>query len=755
MTTAEQRNEYFGKLLKTGIQSISTVEGVVNTVIEEELATEVGLTGAAIQKYKTGKIPNDNNLIRNIAISAVRRGMMGYVWAKQFLDEANYPATYNLLEELFPSKSDIQKEEILDDNLPAPSYSKFVMRTKEFDSIVDGLQNRSAIVLIRSFGGMGKTSLAREVASQCISKQKEYAWLPKFETAIWVTDANSPGTTNLTVVMDTIANTLGFHEISKLPYEDKSNEISRILKMNKILLIVDNFETIKDDALLKWLTILPEPSKCIITTREYHRAFRNNTRDIELGGMNKSEAHEFVKNKMTDLDISQTKNKVEDFDPLVNTCGGNPKAIEMALGIIKHDKRTLKATLEELVSIKGELFKDLFKRAWDLLNEDAKNILRLMAMFPYGTKEWPLSKISMISENDLQSALSKLIDLSLINTKEEGISVEPFYFLHPLVNAFANQKLKESSDFDKSTRVNWLNYYKELSSQIGFCWKDIEKLKILDEDGLREGIEYAIEWANNNKDFDAVIAISENIKYYFYIRGIWSSKLNLLRADAAKKNLNVQAQFDALVYHLNILCKQGNIDEAEYYLPILNDLQSQNTFSENSLIDYNHAIGLYDLLKENYDDAIKRWEINLSNTAIHEHQLNANRRWLGICYFEKGDLKKAKEILNQLADDIGDEKLIHSALSANIYLSKIDFIEGKHSNALTRIKASLDIVEKTKDEAFLPEFEVLYAQYLITDGNIEEAKDYLQRATNHYEKLGRYDKSEQTIIQLNQITKKR
>ena len=751
---AEQKNPYFGKLLKAGIGAIANLENLGSPVIEEELAREVGLSFHAIQKYKSGVIPPDNNLIRNIVIRSVQKGMMGYTWACKFLAETEYPAPYVLINELFP-KPESKTIEILHNNLPAPSYSKFIMRKQEFENIVEGLQNRSAIVLIRSLGGMGKTSLAREVAHQCISKEKEYAWLPKFDSAVWISDANNPGSTNLTIVLDEIAQTLGLHEITKQTNKDKRFEINRVLRMHKILLIVDNFETIKDNDLLKWLTELPEPSKCIVTTREYHRAFRNNTRDIELGGMKQNEARELIENKMIDLRIEYAKNKIEDFDILIDTCGGNPKAIEIALGIIKYDKRTLQETLDELVSIKGDLFKSLFKRVWEeLLNEDGKNILKLMAMFPFGTKETPLKEISGINDNDFHNALSQLIDLSLINAKDEGIYVESFYYLHPLVNAFAGQKLKESSDFETPARIKWFDYYYNLSENIGFCWNDIEKLKILDGEGLKEGIEYAIRWAYDNHHFDFVIDTSENIKYYFYIRGIWSSKLNLLRYDAAKHTGNILVQFNALVYQLNILCKQGNTEKAEHYLKILDDILADNEFNDDLLIDYNHALALCHLRKGEFDKAIDLWEKNLSNVTINEQQLNANKRWLGICYFEKGEIEKAKPVLEQLANDIDNNKLIHSALSANIYLTKIDLLEGKNEKAFTKINTSLETIKHTKDEAFLPEYEWLYAQYLLTENKTDEATEYFQNAIEHFTNLGQNEKAYKVKVELNKINKK-
>src|SRR4029079_6865674 len=84
------------------------------------------------------------------------------------------------------------------ENLPAPTYSQFVMRELAFGEVVDGLQQRSAVVLIVGLGGNGKTSLAREVAARCLQDDGDVS---RFDAVVWVSDKDRPGTTNLSVVL--------------------------------------------------------------------------------------------------------------------------------------------------------------------------------------------------------------------------------------------------------------------------------------------------------------------------------------------------------------------------------------------------------------------------------------------------------------------------------------------------------------------------------------------------------------------------
>ena len=82
------------------------------------------------------------------------------------------------------------------------------------------------------------------------------------------------------------------------------------------------------------------------------------------------------------------------------------------------------------------------------------------------------------------------------NKKSKLCNYFLFYFFEFLSFSFPlfllrfTQKLKENSSLENPSRENWLNYYLQLTKEIGFCWNDTDKLKILDDDGLKEKIRY-------------------------------------------------------------------------------------------------------------------------------------------------------------------------------------------------------------------------------------------------------------------------
>jgi hypothetical protein len=156
------------------------------------------------------------------------------------------------------------------ENLPAPTYSRFVMREGAFAEVIDGLKQRSAVVLIVGMGGNCKTSLVREVAPRCLGAAGDAS---QFESVVWISDQDRPGTTNLSTVLDEIARTLDYPGITQFSHQEKQREVEQLLKRQKVLLIVDNFETITNGGLVTWLLRLPEPSKALVTTRKKHHDF--------------------------------------------------------------------------------------------------------------------------------------------------------------------------------------------------------------------------------------------------------------------------------------------------------------------------------------------------------------------------------------------------------------------------------------------------------------------------------------------------
>src|SRR6266511_5356337 len=122
------RNEMFGRLLKGAISSISHYERKTAPFIEEDLGQQIGVQPASIQRYKTGYLPPEIRTIEILAEAAVRRGYLNRDWLQAFLRTAHHPAPEKLLDRLCPIGMMRTRTYRIYENLPAPTYSSFVMR---------------------------------------------------------------------------------------------------------------------------------------------------------------------------------------------------------------------------------------------------------------------------------------------------------------------------------------------------------------------------------------------------------------------------------------------------------------------------------------------------------------------------------------------------------------------------------------------------------------------------------------------------
>ena len=135
------RSEVFGRLLRGAINSIAVYEGKTAPLIEEELGAQIGLAGSAIQRYKAGHLPPEERTLEIIAEAAIRRGFLGREWLERFLRAARHPESERLLQLLCPASPEPQRPARVYHNLPAPTYSQFIMRPEPFAEVLDGWAN--------------------------------------------------------------------------------------------------------------------------------------------------------------------------------------------------------------------------------------------------------------------------------------------------------------------------------------------------------------------------------------------------------------------------------------------------------------------------------------------------------------------------------------------------------------------------------------------------------------------------------------
>jgi hypothetical protein len=726
------RSETFGRLLKAGVSSIAACEGKTAPIVEEDLGNTIGVAAASIQRYKAGHVPPETRTVEILAEAAVRRGHMDRGWLQTFLRAASYPAADGLLDRLCPVAAAPARPARAYQNLPAPTYSRFINRPQAEADVLDGLSQRSAVVLITSLGGMGKTSLAREVAACCLAADAQ----PHFDAVVWVSDKDRPGTTTLNSVLDEVARTLDYPGFTAFEADEKRREVEQLLRRSRVLLVVDNFETVQDPALLGWLLRLPEPSKALITSREYSRAFRNNTFVLDLRGMSDAEAGELIGTRLHLLRMERLAADPAAFAPLVAATGGNPKAIEIALGCLKYEHRPFATVLDDLYAARGELFDDLFSRCWSLLDEPARCVLLAMPLFQDSASPVALAATAGVSAYAFDRAVEQLTDLALLDVQQVDLHQPPRYTSHPLVRAFANARLGEYAEAGLM-RDRWVAWYRDLVGGVGYCWADPSRLERLDPE--KETIQNLLAWcATQGRDAD-VIRLADGVGYYYYIRGFWNERMpvDLLSADAAHRLGDRVKETEALAYHIHTRSAQGNMPEMERYLPRLRALADSTDLPGDIFFIVQHAMALYDLARRDIDAAQAAWLGSLrTDEPISSLYFVIQRQWVATCLYLKGALVQAQHLLRETLRDaemLGSQRHVSFC---KIRLAAIDLDLGELEAAADLLADTRVTVHRYQDREHIAQISQLTARLHTLRGDLPAARAALAEAADLFERLG-------------------
>jgi hypothetical protein len=540
-------------------------------------------------------------------------------------------------------------------------------------------------------------------------------------------------------VLDEIARTLDYPGFVQLAHDEKRREVEQLLKRQRVLVIVDNFETITDGALLSWLLRLPEPSKVIVTTREYRREFRRGGWPVEIRGMTDDEARALMNERIRVLKIEKQISDPAQLEPLVAATGGSPKAIKMALGLIKYKHRPLYQVVDDLYAARGELFDDLFARCWELLDVAARQVLLAMPLFPDSASAEALRANANVEAFAFDRAVDCLADLALLDVQQTDLTSVPRYTLHPLVRAFARAKLEEEPKFVAEARERWVAWYIKLVSKVGFCWNDLSRLELLDAE--QETIHAVVKWTFEEQRYIETLQMAKGVSFYFYVRGPSDTTLsiNLMRIEAAHNLSDTLEEVEAIIHRVQVLGKQGNHVDAKLYLPRLRELVGTVQLSEEIVFELQHAQALYLMARQDVDAAQQiRQEIMDVAKKLSVRPYIVARGWLAVCLYEKRQIIAAQQLFREaLRDAIAHNH--QRAITFDLFrLAAIDLDLGNLEDAAQTLAESRQRAYQYQDRESMAHIQRLYARLHVLDCDIPAARKALGEAIDLFKRYAKH-----------------
>jgi tetratricopeptide (TPR) repeat protein len=644
-------------------------------------------------------------------------------------------------------------------SLPRRPY--FVGRQEEIQSILQSLQpnSRTFIVGIEAIGGMGKSTLAIEIAYRCIENDL-------FESVIWISAKESmltlqgiepivPEAKTLSDILITIGTNLGNPTIGNLSIQDQIKRAYNLLSRQTTLLVLDNFESLSKNEqrdILDFLRRSPITLKVVITSRE--RVSEGQI--IRLQGLSFEESNALLEWDAQQKNIHLTKDQSK---YLVDLTGGLPLALLWVHGQVAVLGYSATQVLDKLsLDTDIPILQYCFNHSWNLLRQsNEKNLLFILALQPEAVSREALKEIAGIEDSDnFDNAISDLLQLTLI----EHESGKDYFSILPLTRRFIRTQFTTDRKFIKQAELKIAQYYVKLLSQKSSFreWRGYDDL-LLDRNNILSAAQWCYKSVQKKQNSstsltkqikniaEILVQIGTQFGSVLWQRAYWYDRMILAHAalSAAKllsdwKSMSTFARNISWIYFY-----QGDYLRALHWAE---EALSATTKTEEDLLiaAAKRSLGAVELRLGNFDrsetmlqDVLKTTE-EYANDDYGIYSKGFAQHGLGELEYERGNTDKAKEwyqkALDTWQDPIRKDPVRHVSYALN-GLGFVALKEKRHEDAKRFFTEGIQSAEEfgRVDELAKGQFG-LASVYLETGTDLKTALTLVNESIESFQQQG-------------------
>ncbi|HET9909754.1 MAG TPA: adenylate/guanylate cyclase domain-containing protein [Anaerolineales bacterium] len=422
-------------------------------------------------------------------------------------------------------------------NLPA-QLTSFIGREKEVEQIKSRL-GKNRLVTLTGSGGIGKTRLSIQIASELLSEYPHGAWLvelasitdPEFVTReiCAVLDINLPGNASPLMVL------------------------TEYLQAKKLLLVVDNCEHLIEtcaqicDSLLHAcpnLSVLASSREALGIDGENGYHVPSLSLPDPKSGMAAIQGTESVKlftdratAVLPEFELSETN--ASSVAQICKRLDGIPLAIELAASRVKLLKvEQIASRLNDVFRLltggsrtalpRQQTLRALIDWSYNLLSEPEKILFRRLAVFAGG---WTMEAAESIcsgkgiEREDVLDLMAHLMDKSLIVVTRGG--TESRYRRLETIRQYAREKLAESGE-SEILRNRHLEYFGGLVERFEPGLRGPDQVNLMDILDIElDNLRTALEWTLDH-NASAGIKLASQLKWFWHIRNHENEGVNWL-----------------------------------------------------------------------------------------------------------------------------------------------------------------------------------------------------------------------------------
>lgn len=539
--------------------------------------------------------------------------------------------------------------------------------------------------------------------------------------------------------------------------EIKEEVCINFLKNSKSIIVLDfdQYEIKKD--VLSLLKEIAKYTKIIIISsnpfNKYEKELEFYTRSFSTN--NFIEKQEFEKMlRLNNLGNIVLDNKPELIEKLYILSGGFPFVATYILKQIIEENQMgvpLNEAIEKHSNYEtneyGKLASKIIEKSWSRLSNLAKQIIITCSKFKYSVSSKLVAYICNIEVTNpkWREALKELYDKDLITSI---ILNNPRFDVNNMIKVLILTYSKE--EYDEKNFVSKISeYYVELSKNIGECYNDLDKLKILDDIDEWNIVLQVLDYLESSKKYKEYISIVRELKYYIYVRGMWKlgdESLHLKRSLLAKEINNKTEELEGLCDYINICSKSKNKQESEKYLEVAKKIVDENydNIDKRVICLYFHVQALY--LNNCLGDYKKAYDIWVNNREkyfdyVNEYRKLVNRLWEDRCYLKiEKNIDKVCDRLIESLNNVKEKNFTRCIVDYELLIAskKVEkFEKTKDINYLNDAKIWLEeakeILESNskdiRNEAFYYKLQAIISKY---EDNQEEKNKFVEKAIELY-----------------------
>lgn len=342
-------------------------------------------------------------------------------------------------------------------NLPPPDYDDtgFLPRPDLEKELRKKIFSRHPVVTVLGDGGNGKTALTLQTVYGLIDSNDH-----NFDAIVWVSAKSSKLTAAEIMRVEGAINTsLGlFEEVADL-FEPGDKEpmdrVKNLLASNKVLLIIDNLETVLDDVIKDFASDVPGESKVIFTSR----VPVGGDLCITVDGFSEIDALSYLRRVCEAYDERSLKAVQNDvLLKYLKKLGFKPLLIKwFVLGL----KSGL--TPEKILSKPDVALRFCMENVFEKLSADAKKVLSTMACLPSSLSLSVLENISDIKIETIEKAIAELLRFSIIESVSSS-DYERLYQIKPFTRFYLNN-IVSADDGNNEESKEIIRRYKKIEGQ--------------------------------------------------------------------------------------------------------------------------------------------------------------------------------------------------------------------------------------------------------------------------------------------------